>query len=526
MSIPAAHSPARRSTIAATIVRNVTSNWAGIVVSVATSLILAPLTVRTLGDVHYGIWTLLMQFTGYLWLFDFGVRESVVKYVAQHHAADEREELVGTVQGAVSLYGLVALGAFAATIALAVALPYAFNIPAAEVTTARIAAVLTGTTIALGFVFNVFVGVLMGLQKFYVMARLGMAFGLVRAVVMYALLKAGFGLITLAAMQLVVTVIFNAFVYRFCIRDLPYLSLRLVAPTRAQSSRLLNYGKYVFVANIGDKIVFATDSLVIGMFLPISALTFYAIGGTLIEQFRGFIASMGALFNPLSSSLEARRESATLATVFVSGAKGAMVLGLPVCVGFIVLGETFIRIWMGPEYGPLAGAVLATLTVGHMLGLPYYTISGVLYGLNRHRVVAMTRVVEGVANLVLSVWLVKRFGLIGVALGTVIPHAIVVVFVLPALAPRLLNIRLRDYYLAVYVRPFLAAAPFALACWGIAYGVQPERLLPFLMWGSAALVAYALPCWFIALDPADRHRLRGLVHRSAPAAGAAQPSAV
>jgi O-antigen/teichoic acid export membrane protein len=517
---------APRSSIGATFLRNVTSNWAGIVVGVVTSLILAPITVRALGNVHYGIWTLLMQFTGYLWLFDFGVRESVVKYVAQYHAADDRDQLVSTVQCAVSLYGLVALAALAATVGLAYALPYAFNIPATEVTTARVTALLTGATIALGFVFNVFVGVLMGLQKFYVMARLGILFSVVRAVVIYVLLTTGYGLITLAVTQLIVTVISNMFVYYFCVRDLPYLRVRPVLPGRMGSLRLLHYGKYVLIANVGDKIVFATDSIVIGMFLPISALTFYAIGGSLIEQLRGFIASMGAIFNPLSSSLEARKESSTLSSVFISGAKGAMAIGLPVCLGFIFLGRTFIDLWMGPEYGPSAGAVLAVLTVGHLLGLPYYTIAGVLYGLGRHRVVAITRVIEGAANLALSIVLVRRLGLVGVAIGTVIPHILVVGLVLPWTIPRYLNVSMREYYVSVYGRPLVSAVPFALACWAIAARVQPQNLWMFALAVAAALLVYVIPCWLIALTPVERGRFLAVLRRFVPVPRPAQAGTV
>ena len=115
------------------LVRNVTSNWAGIIVSVAFAFVLAPLTVRTLGNVHYGIWTLLMQLTGYLWLFDFGVRESVIKYVSQYHAAGDKDRIVSTVRTAVSIYSVVSLATLLAAIALALALPHLFNIPEGEV---------------------------------------------------------------------------------------------------------------------------------------------------------------------------------------------------------------------------------------------------------------------------------------------------------------------------------------------------------------------------------------------------------
>jgi O-antigen/teichoic acid export membrane protein len=506
--------PEGRLSKTSTIVRNVTSGWASIVIGIAFAFVLAPLTVRTLGNVHYGIWTLLMQITGYLWLFDFGVRESVVKYVAQYQAADDRDGIETTVRTAVSIYSAVSLATLTFAALLGLALPYLFNIPAEEVTTARVTTLLVGGTVAQTFVFNVFVGVVMGLQKFYLVSRLGILFTVVRGILMYLLLSAGLGLVTLAFLQFASTLASNLMIYRIARRELPYVSIRLVRPTRVEALKLFNYGKYVLVSNIGDKLVFATDAIVIGIFQPISALTYYAIGGTLIEHLRTFVASMGSILNPLSSDLEARRESRSLALVVLTGAKAAMLIGLPICIGFIVLGRRFISLWMGPEYASQAGAVLAFLATGHLFGLPYYTISAVLYGLGRHRVVAWSRVLEGVANLVLSVILVQHYGVVGVAIGTTVPHMIVVGALLPRVLPRWVRMNVGEYYLSTYVRPLLAATPFALTCLYIANVIVPASFISFFGFIAAALPLYLVPTWFVALTSDERAATREyLSHR-------------
>jgi O-antigen/teichoic acid export membrane protein len=495
------------------ILRNVTSNWAGIILNIGVSFVLAPIIVNSLGTVHYGIWTLMMQFTGYLWLFDFGVRESVVKYVAQYHASGEHAELDATVRTALSVYTVVAGIALVGVVALTIALPYAFNIPADALRTAQVTALLTGATVALGFVFNVFAGIVMGLQLFYRMAKIGIVFSLTRAVLTFVLLSMGFGVITLAVLQFTASVINSVIIYRICTEQLPYLSVRLVRPARERVVKLLNYGKYVLLANIGDKVIFATDSIVIGVFLPISALTYFAIGGTLIEHFRSFITSLGMMLNPLSSSLEAKKDTTSVAAVLMGGAKAAILLGLPVCIGFILLGDRFIGLWMGPSFAAQAGAVLAVLAAGHLVGLPYYSISGVLYGLNQHRLVAWSRVLEGIVNLALSIVLVRRYGLIGVAVGTAIPHALVVAAILPLVLPRLLPIDLGRYYLWTYVRPFAAAIPFWFACLFIARVVQPPNIVSFMACVAAGLPLYIVPCWFLAFTSAERDHFRGAMRR-------------
>lgn len=489
------------------ILKNVTWNWAGLIVGIVLSFVLAPVTVESLGTVHYGIWTLLTQFTGYLWLFDFGVRESVVKYVAQYEASNDRERIIVTVRTAVSLYGVVSLATLILSIALAVALPYVFNIPIADVWTARVTTLLVGATVAQVFVFNVFIGVLMALQRFYVMARVNMVLGVLRGVAVYLMMKAGYGIVALAVMQFAVTLAGNLLVLWMAMQALPYLSIRPHWPERAEAAKLLNYGKYVLISNVGDKLVFATDSIVIGMFQPIAALTYYAIGGSLIEQFRGFITSMATVVNPLSSSLQAKNDDRAVATVVQTGVRAAILLGLPVSIGFIFLGKAFISLWMGPEYAGPASEVLAWLAVGHLLGLPYYTISAALYGLGRHRVVAQTRVADGVVNLTLSMLLVRSLGINGVAIGTIIPHTIVVVGVLPMVLARWVPINLREYYTMTYVRPILASLPFGLVCWLIARVIAPDGYLVFFASVGIGLLAYIVPAWFVALTPPERERL-------------------
>ncbi len=495
------------------IAKNVATNWFSLVVGMLLSFVVAPIVVNSLGGVYYGIWTLLQQFTGYLWLFDFGVRESVVKYVAQYDASGDHAELNQVVGTAVTLYALVSVAGLVAASLIALALPYVFNIPPDAVQVARWTAFLTGASVAMSFLFNVYVGVLMGLQRLYVVSQLGMLFGIVRAVAIIVLLKSGFGLIALAFVSFAMSTVNGWRVYSACRRYAPHLSLRPLPLRRGVVSRLLNYGKWVLVSNIGDKIIFSTDAIVVGIFLPVSTLAYYAIAGTLIHHLRSVVSAAAQVVNPLSSGLQARNEMRSLAMVIQLGTTFAVLLGLPFCVGFITLGERFIALWMGEQYAATSSTVLTALAVGSVIGLPYLTISGFFYGIGQHRIVALSRVGEGLANLALSIALIHPLGLVGVAIGTTIPHAIVVGAVLPCLLPRWLPIRLSEDYLRVYLRPLIAAIPFAAACWYVAYRIVPATLASLFLCGAAAIVTYVVPAWFIGLSAEERTRLRSLANR-------------
>ena len=109
--------------------------------------------------------------------------------------------------------------------------------------------------------------------------------------------------------------------------------------------------------------------------------------------------------------------------------------------------------------------------------------------------------------------LVTRYGLLGVALGTIIPHIIVVAGFLPAVLPRWIPINLREYYLSIYARPILAAVPFVAVCWYIAHVLVPTNFATFFVAITAAIPVYLVPIWYLALTPRERASARDYVRQ-------------
>ena len=54
--------------------RNLAANWIGYGANLLIVFFMSPLVVHTLGDVRYGVWSLMMTMTGYLGLVEIGTR--------------------------------------------------------------------------------------------------------------------------------------------------------------------------------------------------------------------------------------------------------------------------------------------------------------------------------------------------------------------------------------------------------------------------------------------------------------------
>jgi O-antigen/teichoic acid export membrane protein len=235
-----------------------------------------------------------------------------------------------------------------------------------------------------------------------------------------------------------------------------------------------------------------------------------------VGYLRTIVMTMAPILNPLSSALDAMRETERLRTVFLTACKAAFLIGLPVALGFILMGTRFIELWMGPQYAPEAGRILVVLGIAYMFALPHYCISSVLYGLGRHDIMAKWRAVEAIANIVMSVVLVQVLGLVGVALGTLLSHVAIAAVVLPLTTVGVVKVRLSSYYVSTYGRPLLGAIPFGLACYWINAYIVPASLVTFFASVGAAMPLYLIGVWFVALTIGEREGLAVRVGRVVP----------
>src|SRR5712691_9476533 len=72
--------------------RSVALNWIALVVSIGVAFFLSPFVVHRLGNVAYGVWTLVNSMIAYMGLLDLGLRGAVTRFVSKYHANGEHLE--------------------------------------------------------------------------------------------------------------------------------------------------------------------------------------------------------------------------------------------------------------------------------------------------------------------------------------------------------------------------------------------------------------------------------------------------
>jgi O-antigen/teichoic acid export membrane protein len=491
-----------------TIVRSVCSNWAAYFVTAVVGFVLAPKVVHALGDTGYGLWTLILSLTGYFGLLDLGIRSSVGRFVARHAALGDPREVNKTISTAFVLLSFGSLLTLVATAAAAIFFFDAFNIEPQYRDSARIALIITGINIALVLPLGVFSSVLVGLDRFDIVSGVSIVLELMRAVAMLGALKAGYGIIGLSTITLLLTIggyvtyiVFAIFVY-------PTLRLALDLANVATLKELFGFGIWRFTSVVANQLIFYSDSVVIGLFLGAGSITRFAIAGTLVNYGRTIVSLLTDTFYPAATRLDAKNDMHGLRDLFVVATRVTLLIAFPLCFVLLFLSRQFVTLWMGPDYAN-ASTFVVLLTIPQFTSMPQYVSALVLAGMARHRFLAKVAAAEGVLNVLLSVILVQKMGLIGVAWGTVIPHILSSGIIIPWYTLGVLNMSAREYFVRAWLRPLVAAVPAAALAWIFSARIEPVTWSLFFAEAAAIGTVVVGPGAYLCLSADQRTRIIG-----------------
>jgi peptidoglycan biosynthesis protein MviN/MurJ (putative lipid II flippase) len=127
-----------------------------------------------------------------------------------------------------------------------------------------------------------------------------------------------------------------------------------------------------------------------------------------------------------------------------------------------------------------------------------------MMGINKHKPLVPIAVGEAIVNLLLSIALIKKVGVVGVAWGTAIPNLAVSLFFWPWYANRTLGIPLKKYMLSLWFLPLLAVSPFALCTLIVEKKWAAPSLSFFFLQIACLLPVVLLGAWFLGLSREER----------------------
>ncbi len=493
------------------VLRNIASNWIGFAVQAAVLFFVTPFVLRDRGDTRYGVWVLTTTMTGYYGLLAFGMTGGITQYITRYLAVRDFGKMNEAASTAfVTLVGLGAL-VFSSSFFLAWLAPYVFNIPVEHHDEVAWCIIIVGTTVALQFSFFLFSAVLVATQRYDLSNLVGVTSSLLGAGFVFLALRQGYGLVGLCLAKSVSELIGYLLRWSLARRVLPQLAISRGFINVSTLRLLMSYGTWSFIISIAGSIFAQIDAMVIGIFMPMVAVSRYALAAGVSIQMSNVLRPIDRVFFPTLTDLHAKGDLAGLRSLYLRGSRLYLVV-VAVCVTIACCwADDFFRLWIGPQYVensddpsvPFLFVLLTVALVGRLLpGLGGQVLQAAVLV----RPLANLAILEATANVLLSIWFVHLWGLSGVALATIVSVVTIRTFFVPFLVSRFLGVSVAFYLRDAVARPIIVGIAIYPCALGIRQLGTPLNFVELVLQGLAATVAASFLAAYVGLTRREREQ--------------------
>jgi len=491
--------------------RGFLSTWAGLIVNGVVAFLLTRVLIHGLGNFYYGLWILVSSVLDYYGLLDMGVRYSMQRFVARYGGANERQALNETFMTGVSMAVCIAAAACVLCAVLLVVLPGFFGLTGASRHLFRVLLVIQTATLVLDFPSRIMGAYLCGLHRFDLHNGAGITWGISRGIVFWSVIHLGGKVTGIAISQLIIVAcLFVLYAFFVKLAD-PQLSMGWKHTSWARTKELMQFSFFVFVTDVGDRLRFYTDVIVISRVLSVALAAPFNVVTRLMEIFKMAFFPITGPLNTEANQLEGQKKFAPSKHLFLRSTKMCALLAFAGTTVLVLHGRDILRFWIDEAFTSNY-SLLLVLTIGYCVVLMQSPSNVFLYVRSRHKALAAWTLAEGLANLALSIYWARQYGIIGVAFGTTIPMLVVRLGIQPFYTLKVMDVTWSEYLSKSFLRPALVTAGVL----GIASvsGLlrRPPNLLVFAAMMIALGLLFAALSYWIVLDGGERESLR---HRGA-----------
>ncbi|MDQ3347939.1 MAG: oligosaccharide flippase family protein [Acidobacteriota bacterium] len=492
----------QRTNQTATVARNVASRYMVIGIDALIGLLVLPFNIGHLGQSAWGLWMLTTSISSYFTVVDLGYGGSITKYVATYRARRDPQGINEITSTLFVLFAALGAAAYGIFVLVAFNVEHVFNLSAGQTETARVLLLITGTQLALGLPFGVFGGVVNGFQRYDVNNVVSIGTSLIVAAVNVTVLWFGYGLVSVVLATTLVR-LGSKLIYRLnAYRVFPLLSVRPSLFRIARLREVSGFSVYISIIDWSNRLSFASDALIIGAFLSPAAVALWAVPRRLAEVSKSLTNPFNTVLLPIVVDSNTRQRADRLQTILIDGTRLSLFMVTPIATGLFLMAQPLIRAWVGPDFAasvPIA-QILAIVVIFRVGNAPS---SVLLKGAGRHKLLAVASAGGALANIGLSLFWIRSYGLPGLAMATLIPIAAVTLFVVFPAACRLAGVGIVTA-LRQAIWPVLWPLPVMIAVVKALRAVLPTSL-PFVMLAAAAgALCYVAVFVMFAVGRAER----------------------
>ena len=425
------------------------ANFIGGVVPAIASLLTVPVIVARLGDVQYGLFTLVTAIVGYFALIDINVTAGSVKYLSEHHARGEYDQ----VNKVISLGGLIyfiigALGGLGIFIFADTLVTSFFNVPDHFHTIAHKTLQIASIAFFFGQMQVYLISIPQALQRYDLSGKIESLFGALTSISTVLVVLLGGGLVEIILVRLVLSIINCGFLLNIIRKILPLV--QVVKPDRETLNKLASFSAYSYLSRIAAVSYANADKLMIGAILDLKAVSMFSVPSLLVNRAAGPVYRLASVIFPISSALAANNQHDELRRIYLVSIRYYTYLHASLCLILSFFSRELLHYWAGPSFGSDAALVLVLISSATFFDSLTNLPSLLNDGLGKPRNTGITALLHAIFGMLFCYIGIHVAGIIGAAWAHLITAIFFAVVFIVFVHGRSIPITLREVYWESY----------------------------------------------------------------------------
>lgn len=490
------------------LIKNAFSAITGTFVVSLIGFILTPFLVQQLGNNRFGLWTLVFSIVMVTELADFGISQGIQRFVAQHAAKNEYDDVtILTNQAFTTVLGIMVLASIPLML-IDMVLPVLFRVPPEFAQETQWTMGILILTMVVLIPLSVYIGGISGFQRYELVNANWIVYSVLRALALAGCVFFSFPLVAMATALLILALLRLASLVVIFRRLCPGYTFRLHKPNRDFFTRVASYGSRLFTISILGRIIYTSDPYLIGLFMGPVYITYYAIASKWSEVFRIMFSGSLQVCFPTFSHLDTLKDHGAIRDILLNGSRTAFGFGI-LCASLLILfAAPIVYLWVGPGYEASVPIIRWLGMVGIFTSFSF-PFEHYLKAVGEVKPLFRAALFNCIFNVAATVFLLNTIGLIGAVWGTLAPLIPTTLLLIIPAACRVASIPLRLLFKQLLVP---LALPIAWAFgWGVWFHYNPLTLTSLsatCLWVMAISGGYML-LWMM-VDPIPRRIVRSI----------------
>ena len=384
---------------------------------IAVNLICTPVIIRELGQNEYGLYQLVLSVVNYLTLMNFGFNSAYIRYYTI--AKSKSEKRLSQVNGMfLTVFMVIAALCMGAGTVLYRHIEILGNqLTASDYATARHLIVYMIINMAISFPNSLFVAYIFANEKFIFNKVVGIAVNILLPLCKIPMILMGYGSVGIVAATLGFTVFQFVLNYWYC-RCRLGMRFRFDRFDRSLFWDMIHFTLFIFISDLVDQLNSNVDKLLLGRIMGTVAVAVYSVAYNLKTYYTMLTWIVPEMYIPAANKAVIEEDNMDEANrLFQKIGRINNYLTLLVITGFILYGRCFIELWVGPGYEESYYAMVILMLSGYIPAVQTLG-TNIQNAKNMHQMRSVVYLLVACINVVLTIFLIRWFGVIGACIGT------------------------------------------------------------------------------------------------------------